>query len=117
MSNHNRPPLSLPRAVPPPPSNPPSNPPGTPSQLPAAFADLLEQFPLPWVVGPYGDIWVAADVEQYDPEKESNREKIAGPNGSWWRSVSAKPRLVMESPSHQGAAAFMVFAANRLAKR
>lgn len=85
-------------------------------QLIPEFEKLLEEFPLPWCVGPYGDIWVAADVEQYDPEKESNTEKIRGPNGTWWRSTVPKPRMVMELPAGQNVAAFMVWAANKMVK-
>jgi hypothetical protein len=92
MSNQNnkRPVFSLPSTPPPPP----------PLAAPAATPDFLKDFPLPWVVGPYGDVWVGADVEMFDPEKEAATEKVAGPNGSWWRSTCAKPRLVFETPAN-----------------
>lgn len=114
-NNHNQKfqrPLSLPGTVPPPPA---------PAALPAEFAELLEKFPLPWCVGPYGDIWVASDVEQYDPEKTAHVEKIAGPNGTWWRTSPtcpvAKPRMVMEDPADKGVAAFLIWAANKMASK
>lgn len=120
MSNNqnNRPRLGLPGAPPPPPLPPPPHPPGAPivPGIPAEFAGLIEQFPLPWVVGPYGDIWVAADVETFDPEKEMSVEKIPGPDGTFWRATCAKPRHVMENPKAAGIAAFMVFAVNKLGK-
>lgn len=40
----------------------------------------IEDFPTPWVVGPFGDIWVAADVEFV--------------NGKWREKTSA-PRLAV----------------------
>jgi hypothetical protein len=45
---------------------------------------LLLQFPTPWIVGAYGDIWVAADMERAPSEPSS------------WRAISPMPRLVME---------------------
>lgn len=107
-NNQNRPPLRLPS------SPPPGVPVAPPSGLPAEAAALLDAFPLPWVVGPHGDIWVSADVEQFDPEKEASTEKIRGPNGTWWRSTGTKARLVMEEPGSNGIAALIVYAANRL---
>ena len=76
------------------------------------FAALIEQFPLPWRVGPYGDIWVAADVEEVDPD-------VVGPFGivdGKWRATTNKPRLVMEHPGGVGIAAMIVFAVNKLGK-
>lgn len=95
------------------------------ASTPLPFADLLDKYPLPWVVGPYGDIWVAADVESYDPETVSGFEKIPGPNGTFWRTTEecrkrGKPRVVAEVsevPSmHKDMAAFIVAAVNVLAK-
>lgn len=112
-----KPTLSLPGKAPVPP--PPLVGSGAASIVREQFSDVLERYPAPWVVGPYGDIWVAADVEKFDPETESGAEKIAGPNGSWWRSTVAKPRLVMENPestAHPDIAALIVAAVNALAK-
>jgi len=89
--------------------------PVAPPPTPGAHADILERFPLPWCVGPYGDIWVAADVETFDPDKEAAIEKIPGPGGTWWRATCAKPRMVMENPSEKGIAALIVDGVNRLA--
>lgn len=82
-------------------------------------AELLAKYPPPWVVGPYGDVWVASDVEQFDPDKEGGREKIEGPNGTFWRTNPerlkvGKPRQVFE-PTDQGIAALTVAAVNLLA--
>jgi hypothetical protein len=71
--------------VPPPPAPSPVN------------VEVLAKYPLPWVIGPYGDVWVAADVEQFDPDREGGVEKIKGPNGTWWRSKVAKPRHVFDA--------------------
>jgi hypothetical protein len=104
--------------TPPPPPLPPIAPPpvvvpaGLPAGLPADVAALIEQFPLPWCVGPYGDIWVAADVEQVDPD-------VVGPNGvidGKWRATGTKARLVMEHPGGVGIAALIVHAVNKLGK-
>jgi len=109
LSNQNKQTFSLPgRNVPPPPAAAP------PSDLPALAAAKLEAFPLPWVVGPHSDIWVAADVEQFDPETETSVEKVRGPNGTFWRSTCAKPRLVMEDPADNGIAELIVHAVNKL---
>lgn len=124
MSNHNRPRMSLPGNAPrvpppvlaPPPVAPPPSAPAPAAALPAEFAALIEQFPLPWVVGPYGDIWVAADVEMFDPEKTASVEKIPGPDGTFWRAACAKPRHVMENPKAAGIAALIVHAVNNLGK-
>lgn len=121
----NRPPLTLPprAAVPPPP--PAAQ--GTQSpNIPADFAALVEKYPLPWVVGPRGDIWVAADVRSFDPDTESSTESVRGPNGTFWRtseqclSTIGRPRLVAETSeledAHRDTAAFIVWAVNRLVK-
>jgi len=118
----NRPPLTLPpRAAVPPPPPPVANP-----NIPADFASLIEKYPLPWVVGPRGDVWVAADVEAFDPDKEASVESVRGPNGTFWRttkrclSTIGRPRLVAETSeledAHRDTAAFLVFAANQLRK-
>lgn len=119
MSNHNKPRFSLPGGAPPPlvPPPPPLSPPAAAVALPAEFAAMIEQFPLPWVVGPYGDIWVDADVEMFDPEKTASTEKIPGPDGTFWRATCARPRHVMENPKGASIAALMVFAVNKLGNR
>lgn len=118
MSNHNnRPRLGLPGSAPPPPIVPPPPPAPPPAAaLPAEFAVLVELFPLPWCVGPHGDVWVAADVETFDPEQTASVEKIPGPNGTFWRATVAKPRLVMENPGGAGVAALIVYAINKLGR-
>jgi hypothetical protein len=116
MSNHNnKPRLGMPGSAPPPPPIPPP-PAAATIALPPDFAALIERFPLPWVVGPHGDVWVAADVEPFDPTKEAGPEKVPGPNGTFWRSTCARPRLVIENPADAGIAAFMVFAVNKLGR-
>lgn len=115
MSNHSKPQFTLPGKVPPAPLPPPPSAPLLDS-IPGKFAAMIEQFPLPWVVGPHGDIWVAADVETFDPEKIASVEKIPGPDGTFWRSTCARPRLVMENPADAGIAALMVFAVNKLGR-
>lgn len=102
--------LSLPGNVPPPPPIPGAPP--APSAISPEAADLLERFPLPWCVGPYGDVWVAADVEVFDEEQGATTEKIHGANGTFWRATCAKPRLVMENPAAPGMAALIVAAVN-----
>jgi hypothetical protein len=107
VSNNNKPTFSL-GAKPPAPLPPPP----TVSALPAGVAELLERFPLPWVVGPYGDIWVAADIEIVDPD-------VVGPRGivdGKWRATGDKARLVMENPAGVGIAALVVHAVNKLGK-
>jgi hypothetical protein len=113
MSNHNnKPRLGMPGSAPPPPPIPP--PPA--AALPVDVAAAIETFPLPWCVGPHGDIWVAADVEAFDPAKEAATEKVPGPNGTFWRSTCARPRLVMENPGGLGIAALIVHAVNKLGR-
>lgn len=43
---------------------------------------MSEKFPTPWCVGPFGCIWVAADVEFKDGK---------------WRETCANPRLVVDT--------------------
>lgn len=47
---------------------------------------MTEKFPTPWCVGPFGDIWVAADVELRDGK---------------WRETCQKPRLVLTFAGHK----------------
>lgn len=111
MSNHNKPRFSLPGTTPPPPLAPPPAPPAV-AGIPAEFAALIERYPLPWCVGPYGDIWVAADVELVDPE-------VVGYHGvidHKWRATGTSARLVMEHPAGSGVAALIVHAVNKLGK-
>ncbi len=96
-NNNNRPRFSLPPLAPPP----------APSTLPADFAELIERFPLPWCVGPYGDIWVAADIKEIDPGADGTRR---------WIATGNKARLVMENPAGVGIAALIVYAVNKLGK-
>lgn len=44
----------------------------------------MTKFPLPWVVGPFGCVWVAADVEFKDGK---------------WRETTPNPRLVLDTGS------------------
>lgn len=108
--NQNKPKLGIPVAPPPPVAEEKS----AADKIREMHAELLVKFPLPWVVGPYGDVWVAADVEQFNPDVEAGYEKIAGPNGTSWRATCAKPRLVFE-PTDKGIAALTVDAVNLLA--
>jgi hypothetical protein len=88
------------------------------------FADVLAKFPTPWVVGPYGDIWCAADVEPFDPETDPGAPKIAGPGGTFWRvtkecyATTGKPRMACEVSNvenmHPNMAALIVAAVNAL---
>jgi hypothetical protein len=125
--NQNRPKFSLPGRppVPPPPPAAQGQQSSAIDRVREQFADVLETYPLPWVVGPFGDIWVAEDVEQYDPEKEAAQEKHAGPNGTWWRTTEScklrgRPRLVAEisevQDMHRDMAALIVIAANAMAR-
>lgn len=102
MSNYNKPKFSLPPPiVPPPPLG---------GKVPDPFEDfseLLERFPLPWCVGPYGDIWVTADIEEIEPGADGIRR---------WRSTGDKARLVVENPAGTGIAALIVHAVNNLGK-
>jgi hypothetical protein len=133
MSNNRPPILRMPAAlggaaaaVPPPPSNPPGAQGSQTPQLPPRFVALLDKYPLPWVVGPRGDIWVSADVETFDPDKVASHEKVPGPNGTFWRttkeciSTIGRPRLVAETSemvdTDRDMSAFIVFAANKLAR-
>lgn len=104
MSNHNKPRFTLPSAAP----APLAPPPAAPASLAPEFAELLERFPLPWCVGPYGDIWVAADVEEIEPGLDGSRR---------WNATGTKARLVMENPAGAGIAALIVHAVNNLAQR
>jgi hypothetical protein len=62
---------------------------------------MSEKFPTPWVVGPFGCIWVAADVEFKDGK---------------WRETCANPRLVVDTgPSSQDVAEQIVSAVNATA--
>jgi hypothetical protein len=112
VSNHNKPRFSLSGSTPPPPLTPPPPPATASSGIPADFAELLERFPLPWCVGPYGDIWVAADVEEVDPAVDGSRGLI----DNKWRATGDKARLVMENPAGVGIAALIVHAVNKLGK-
>lgn len=108
MSNFNKPKFTLP----PPPLSPPPVTPPTITNIPPDVAALLENFPLPWVVGPFGDIWVAADVEIVDPD-------VVGPRGvvdGKWRATGDKARMVMENPAGVGIAALVVHAVNKLGR-
>jgi hypothetical protein len=107
MTNQSKPTFRLPGGAPPPPPAPPA--PTAPLAAPAAA--ILAAFPLPWCVGPFGDIWVAADVEIVDPD-------VVGPRGvvdGKWRATGDKARMVMEHPAGEGIAALIVHAVNRLA--
>lgn len=122
MSNHNKPRLSIPQNpqnLPPPPPVAQGTQKSAADKVRETYADLLDKYPLPWVVGPHGDVWVAADVESFDPQKESSWEKVPGPNGTWWRSTCARPRVVAEVSEvermHPDMAAFIVDAVNLLA--
>jgi hypothetical protein len=103
MSNNNRPTFRLPGGVPPPPLDPP---PALPNSE-TTGNDVLERFPLPWCVGPYGDIWVAADIEEIEPGADGIRR---------WKATGDKARLVMENPAGVGIAALIVYAVNKLGK-
>jgi len=105
MSNFSKPTFKLPGGAPPPPPAPPAPPVAAP-----AFAAILEQFPLPWCVGPYGDIWVASDIEIVDPDVVGPRGVIDGK----WRATGDKCRLVIELPAGEGIAALIVHAVNKL---
>jgi len=109
MSNQNKPKLGMPSKDLPPPPPVASD----ADKIREKYAELLEKYPPPWVVGPHGDVWVAADVETFDPDKEGGIEKVPGPNGTWWRATCAKPRLVFE-PTDNGIAALTVDAVNAL---
>lgn len=100
-NNNNRPRFSLPGGAPPAPLAPPPTP-------ASDFAELLERFPLPWCVGPYGDIWVAADVEEIEPGLDHSRR---------WRATGDKARLIMENPAAPGIAALIVHVVNKLNSR
>lgn len=95
------------------------------SGVPVQFQTLMQERPLPWIRGPYGDIWCEAGVETYDPDTEAGYSKTAGANGTYWRAVcerdptAPKPLMVMENPgeaSHKDAADFIVWAVNRVTK-
>lgn len=81
-SNRPRPQLSLPTAA---------------VQTPPA---ALPDFPTPWCVGPYGSIWVAADVKQ-------NAE------GKWVEDFCARPRCVVHAEDwNDGVAEYVVAVVN-----
>jgi hypothetical protein len=62
---------------------------------------MAEQYPTPWCVGPFGCIWVAADVEFKDEK---------------WRETCSNPRLVVDTgPSSQLVAGQIVEAVNTAA--
>jgi hypothetical protein len=95
------------------------------SGVPVQFQTLLQERPLPWIRGPYGDIWCEAGVETYDPDTEAGYSKIPGVGGTYWRATierdsnAPKPLMVMENPgeaAHKDAADFIVWAVNRAAK-
>jgi hypothetical protein len=114
MSNKSKFTLGLPRqgaAVPPPPpvGAPPEVQQGEQSNPFVEFPDTLAAYPLPWIVGPYGDVWVAADVEIVDPEKIASVELVDGK----WRATCARPRRVCE-PADKGIAPLIVALANSL---
>lgn len=108
MSNPNKPTLTLPGAGAPP---PPPVPPPPPAHK---FTAILERFPPPWRVGPYGDIWVAADVEPAEPD--ANGPGVMNDGKGKWRATGDKARLVMENPTGEDIAALIVHAVNSLAK-
>lgn len=87
--------------------------------LPAEFTDLLTQFPLPWIVGPYDAtdgtymIFVAGDVEKVTDASRMN-EYGAVFNG--WIATCAKPRLVVSLSLNRTLADLFVYAANKLAR-
>lgn len=51
------------------------------------------KYPLPWIVGPFGAIWVAADVEFRDGK---------------WRERVSEPRLVVSFSGDQSELAQMI---------
>jgi hypothetical protein len=64
-------------------------------------ATVDAKYPTPWVVGPFGCIWVAADVEFKDGR---------------WRETCANPRLVVDTgPKDQDVAELIVSAVNTAA--
>lgn len=59
---------------------------------------MTAKYPLPWVVGPFGCIWVAADVEFKDGK---------------WRETCSSPRLVVDTgEKDRELAEFIVASAN-----
>jgi hypothetical protein len=59
---------------------------------------MMGDFPLPWCVGPYGDIWVAADVEVREGK---------------WHATCAEPRIVVTmAAKNRDLAEFIVHSAN-----
>lgn len=57
-----------------------------------------DRYPTPWVVGPFGCIWVAADVEFKDGK---------------WRETRSNPRLVVDTgEKDRELAEFIVASAN-----
>jgi hypothetical protein len=95
VSNPNqRPRFSLPGSAAPPPI------------APAAPAAALAAFPTPWCVGPYGSIWVAADVKR--------REDGNG----WDENFCPRPRCVVHAQDgawDYGVAQFIVDTVNAAA--
>lgn len=77
-----KPTLTLPGSIPPPP-------PAPPPPLP---------FPTPWIVGPGGDIWVAADVERTET--------------GWTHTVQAPRIVVWRNEWPDGLAQMIVDAVN-----
>jgi hypothetical protein len=62
---------------------------------------MSDKYPTPWCVGPFGCIWVAADVELKDGK---------------WRETCANPRLVVDTgPKDQDVAEQIVRAVNAAA--
>lgn len=106
MSNNNRPPLTLPPRVAPPPVPPKPE-----------FAELLKQYPLPWIVGPYDStdgtymIFVAADVE---PVTDDSRMNEHGAVFNGWISTVPKPRFVVGLALQKAMCELFVHAVNAL---
>lgn len=91
------------------PNLPPPPPLPSVSKVKSAFSDVIAAYPPPWCVGPYGDVWVAVDVEQVDPAQTTTVELVDGK----WRSTCAKPRRVCE-PTDAGIAEMIVDTVNGL---
>lgn len=117
MSNNNRPPLSLPpRAVPPP---PPGAQGSQAPKIPDAFAEVVKEFPLPWIVGPFDAtdqtymIFVAGDIE---PVKDESRMNEHGAVFNGWISKVPKPRCVTSLALPKVMCELFVFGVNKLVK-
>lgn len=53
----------------------------------------MSDYPTPWIVGPFGDIWVAADVEFRDGK---------------WRETCPEPRIVVTMTGKDRATAELI---------